>query len=387
MIASPFSASYLGTADTMESVIQTAALHSWRAMNVLVTTCHTASLADFAVYYHCVHQAFNCPAAGILARQSAEQLAQQPWPGPGFSWHTHLVDQAGVLAWVSKQRAAADLVPVCPPAQLDAFDEALYQQVRSLPVQPAPSHRGLLVHVTRYLRLRQPSPTASRYLYALLAHWPEVPIPEAGGPPLLLGLTDGLAAELLVLIRAHQTGIHHPIIGARVEQGLRYLLALKRDVDFLEQQYSVFPYQVDAHVPDGTFSAELSWRRGDVGQAWLLYEAQAILHDRELVNIAELVGLNTLMRKNLSSNLVVDSGFYQGAAGVAQLYGQLYRSSGQSAYCNAYYYWLSRTQDLLTAPQAPAQDENKLLSGLVGAALVLLAAAKTATPNWRDVLV
>jgi len=399
MLSSPlFAAARPGLVVPAGPAVQAAALHSWRTAHALLAAHQAAGLApaqlaDFAVYYHCVYQAFGCSEHGALAQQLAEQLAQLPWPGPGRPWAAAQVDQASALAWLSAQRAAAGLPAACPPAQLAALDEALYQEVQGLHTPPAARRRGLLVRVARYLRLRLPVPTAAPYLHALLAHWPAVPAPATAEQPLRLGLADGLAAELLVLIRAQQAGVAAPGLAARVAQGLRHLLALKRDVDFLEQQYAVFPDQVHTLAPEGTFSAELSWRCGDGGQSWLLYEAQTILHDPELANMAELLGLNTLLRTSIPATGVVGPGFYQGAAGVAELYAQLYRRSGQPAYRRAYHHWLGRTQELLVpalataAPLAATPGEAAPLGGLLGTALVLLTAAKETTPQWQAILV
>jgi len=369
------------------------ALRRWQRMHTLLASGGAAEppqakLADFAVYYHCVHQAFDQPADEALAQRLAQQLVRQPWPAPDAPWSTYQVDQASALAWLSAHRAAGGLPAFCAPERLAALDKALYQAVRDLPDPSAPLRRSLLVGVGRYLRLRLPDPAAAYYLNALVAHWPEWPPQGAeAAPALSLGLADGLAAELFVLLRAHRAGVRHPNIEARVRQGLQRLLRLRRDVDFLAGQYSVFPYQARASTLEGEFSSELSWRCGDAGQSWLLYEAQAILQDQELAKIAELVGLNTLLRTDVAATNVREAGFYQGAAGVAQLYRQLYCASGLPAFRTASHHWLDRTHDLLTAPLAAAQAEQKLLGGLTGVSMVLLSAATENIPDWSSLLV
>lgn len=383
------------TAVRTAEAVQAAVLPSWQAVHKRLTACDTTdlapiSLANFAIYFYCVYQAFGRPADGTLTQQLAQRLVAQPWPAPASPWTAQQVDQACALAWLDTQYAAAGLVPVCPPAQLAFLDEALYQQARLLLAQSTPDCRRTLVRVARYLRLRLPAPTAGRYLHALLASWPQV-LPAEETQPLLLGLVDGLAAELLGLMYLHKAGVQHSTIEARVQQGVRSLLAVKRGVDFLAQHYSVFPYQVCAPAQEGAFSAGLSWQRGDLGPAWVLYEAQAMLHDSELANMAELVGLNTILLTSVPATEVVCAGLYCGAAGVAQLYAQLYRTSRQPAYRTAYHFWLGRTQELLpsalAATSAVLATEDKIAGGLVGIGLVLLTAAKDLAVNWEAVMI
>jgi hypothetical protein len=168
------------------------------------------------------------------------------------------------------------------------------------------------------------------------------------------------------------------------------LLTLRHPVDFAEQHYAVFPYQVHRATGVASFSAELSWRRGDLGQAVLLYEAQDLLQDAELANIAELVGLNTLLRTTIPATQVTSSLLGQGAAGVAYLYHKLFYASGQRpAYRQGYQFWLAQTQHWLGEELAAGFYEHRqgdLLDGLAGVGLVLLSALSGAQLRWDAVV-
>jgi hypothetical protein len=377
-----------------ELSVRTSARHSWEVVHALLASRNMDdltpnTLASFAVYYYCVYRAFRRPVDGRQAQLLSHYLAAQCQPEQSGHWLPHQVDQACALAWLSTHYPRAGLTEVSSAVQLARLDDALYQEAQRILNQPRANQRDTLVRLARYLGLRRQVPVARRYQDSLLSNWPEL-VTDTTHTPLQLGLADGLAAELLVLIRAYKNGVQHANVEACVKHGLRYLLAKKRGVDFLEHKYSVFPDQVSDSLCTSSFSAELSWRRGDVGQAWLLYETRDMLHDKELTDIAELVGLNTLLRTSVQDTGVVSAEFYQGAAGIAHLYAQLYQTSNQVAYRTAYHFWLLRTQELLRTELPTmlqtSNHENKLLEGLVGTGLVLLTAFNTPV-SWEAILV
>ena len=360
-------------------------LGSWQAVHDrLAVDLARANPAGGAVYAYCVHQAFGTAATRIWAQQRAARLAAQPWPEPGRRWTLPQLDQACALAWLAAHFSAAGLPPICAAGQLAEFDCQLFQQAQAALADFQPRARGLLVRVIRYLTLRLPAATAARYLPLLVAQWPQMPPEE----PVLLGL-DGSAAELGALLRLYQAGLHHPTLQARLRQGIQELLASRRAVDFQQQHYAIFPYERAIPGHAARFSAELTWERGDLVQSWVLYEAQAVLRDTELAHIAELVGLSTLLRTSEPATTITSGWFYDGAAGVAQRYAQLYHASGLPAFRAAYQTWLSRTQELVPSLVATAPavlnptTERGCLSELVGVGLVLLAAVKSLKVDWE----
>lgn len=365
-----------------EPAVQLVVERSWQSAHQRLMACHAAgmspaSLADFAVYVHCVCQAFGRAEDTALAKILTQQLVTQPWPQAGCRWTVFQIKQACALAWMHARGAVA--VPA-------GLDETLHHEAQYILAQGEPGYHVLLIHLIRYLGLRLPAPNAARYLQALLAQWPTSHAhPRADN--FLLDL-DALAAELLTLIWVHKIGLPDPVIPVRVRQGVRQLLASRRAVDFQEQHYSVFPYQLCLLKNDGKFSAELNWCRGDARQALLLYEAYTILQDKELVRIAELVGLNSTLRTSVAATEVRSVDFCHGAGGVAQLYSRLYIASGQQAYRIAYQFWLRRTQELLPAEAAPLPppSDAELLAGQVGVALVLLTATQRNATGWESLL-
>lgn len=364
------------------------ALHpeqSWQQVHQLLAgrygqATSIAELGGLSVYYHCVHQAFGRAQDAARAQQLFGQLVQQlVLPG-----HPGQLDHACTAAWLST-RLPAPGAGTGHPASLVVLDNLLHQRAQQLLLTPTAGSRWHRLRVLRYFTLRAPGePTAGSWA----ALWPLAGPATPPSPP-TLGLAQGLSAELLTLIKLHRAGLPQADVLEQVRQGVRYLLATRRGVDFAEQQFAVFPYQVLPAGGEPLFDAELSWRQGDLGPAWLLYEAHALLHDAELARIAELVGLNTLLRTSLSATRVASSQFYQGAAGLAHLYRKIYHASGQQpAYQAGYAYWLAQTQHWLRQELATCYPvrEADLLHGLSGVGLVLLAAITGPTPEWDDVL-
>jgi hypothetical protein len=374
------------------------ALPSWQQVHrLLAARAHAAlgpvELVGLSSYYFCVYESFStAPDAALAQRllgQLAAQLAEQPlghWPAPYF-------DYARAVAWLGPRLAAHGFaVPAAGPL-LARLDQELSRQAQLWHRQPDTLRRPAFFRALRYAALRHPAPAAAEALHYLLAppllegptlRWPP------GEQPLALGLGGGLAAELLVLIGLARGAAPAPALLRYVREGVQQILALKRAIDFPEQHYGLFPYQVHAPHREPTFSTELSWRRGDMGQALLLYHASELFGDAELAKIAELVGLNTLLRTTGPVTHVASAGFEQGAAGVAHLYGRLYRTSNfLPKYRQGYLAWLGETQRWLTqelAANSHPQPAGTLPAGLAGSGLVLLAAATGISHDWDAIL-
>jgi hypothetical protein len=342
-----------------------------------------AALAGLAVYFYCAYYATGQPADGRWAQYLARQLAaSMDWPTENQAWSAAQLEQASALAWLEAQSKAVALPSPALPAQLAGFDKLIYKYAQSLLAQAEPGSRQHLVRSARYLSLRPPASTAGHYHAALLAAWPGLPAGRID-----LSLASGLAGELLCLMQAGQ------VAEVPIYQGLRCLLASRRDTDFLARHYAIFPNQLWGESPTGTFDEELSWSRGDAGQALLLYEAHVQLHDPELRTIAELVGLNTTLRNNSATTSITHAGFYRGAAGLAQLYKRLFQISGHPAYRVAYEHWLKCTQQLLWPDWPPLNHlasipiEEGLFNGIIGVGLVFLSACHNNALSWEAILV
>ncbi|WP_125916805.1 hypothetical protein [Hymenobacter coccineus] len=347
-----------------------------------------------------MYKAFGQSSAAVVAqrlfKQTFAQLVGQLLPAPAMpmtrAWSADQLEQACAAAWLGARFTAAGLSSA--PALLTTLDPLLQREALRLCSQPEPASRRSFSRILRYFSLRLPD--ARSHLVSLLdpsrmAVILPVPTLSAVPEPLQLGLDDGLASELLLLIELYQAGLQDDVIVRRVREGIQYLLALRRDVDFLEQKYSVFPSSVHPYFQEATYGAALGWPKGDLGQVLLLYEANRLLGDNELAKIAELIGLNTLLRTSREATDVIGAQFYQGAAGVAHLYRRLYQVSGQVAYREGQYFWLDRTQiwldqELASGSYSYEHRKGNLSHGLVGIGLVLLCEVAGMEWNWETSL-
>lgn len=337
------------------------------------------ALGALALYHHCVAKALDLDPRTARAQRWRTHLATRLLPWPSYPWPLAYLDQACLLAWLVADGSAD------APGLLASLDHRLAQQGQRLLEGPDASNRHLFFQVLRYFSLRLPDSAVQSLLRAVLTAWPGILTPA----PARLSLVHGAAAELLVCIRLAKAGMGATTLVPYVREGVRHLLTTKRPVDSSQQHYAIFPDETDQLAAAPSFSTELTWQRGDLGQALLLYEANALLGDPELVKFADLVGLHTLLRTTASATEVRGTSLYQGAAGVAHLYRQLHSYSSQAAYLKGYEFWLTHTCQWLPTEYsavtgAPATD--LLRYGLVGVGLVLLSASTGQELGWEAAL-
>lgn len=343
--------------------------------------CELSTVGALALYYHCVAKASRLDSDATRAQQWREQLTDLLLPPPLPPWLSTYLDQVCLLAWLMADSLPASLGQFAP------LDHAMEREGKYLLKRSDAESRQRFFQVLRYFSLRLPDPAPQLLLQTLLDAWPGALAPA----PALLSLVHGTAAELLVCLRLVKAGGGTAALEAYIREGVRHLLAAKRPVDSSQQQYAIFPDKAGQHQAEAQFSAELSWRRGDLGQALVLYEAHALLLDPELVKFAHLVGLYTLLRTTTATTEVQGISLYQGATGVAHLYRHLYRQSNLPAYLKGYEFWLDSSCQLLDSEGNAAATSPPLADplryGLVGTGLVLLSANTGLELGWEEVLI
>ncbi|MDO7888086.1 lanthionine synthetase LanC family protein [Hymenobacter cheonanensis] len=335
-------------------------------------------------YYFCVSQAFTIldEVAPLLLQQWQQLAAQLAQQARLNAWPAHHLDQACTAAWLAKQLTDSHL-----PAAADhllPLDAALLAQADRLHHRADHASRGCFFRILRYFSLRLMSTPDATALLRLLEMLPQFPAVAT------LGLADGLAAELLLLLRLHKTGIQHAALLPGLRSGVARLLNLRQQVDFSEGHYNAFPYHTPPDLSLVVLSGqELSWRHGDVGQSLLLYKFADELPNSELLPIAELVGLNTLLRTSWQSTQLTTSQVGQGTAGLAYLYQRLHRLSGHAAYRKGAAFWLERTHSLLQQELAAGfyhEPKGDIMHGLVGVGLVLLSSLVEEDLAWDSLV-
>lgn len=377
------------------------ALQSWQQVHGLLLARSypaptLAELSSLGSYHYWVYKLAQHPPALLTAQGLQAQLLLRLQQEARPPWSAELLDYACAAAALSQYLAAAGVATPQHGPFFATLDHALAQQAQRWSEEPATVSRAYFFQVVHYFSfsLRRSAAVATKGLQYLLGA-PTLASPALRGlyaptQALELGLDKGVAAGLLRLINLAQSGIQHQSVRAYVRTEVAQLLALKQDLDFTGQRYALFPYQVLGGTQEPAFSAELSWRRGDTGLALLLYKASQLFEDAELWKLAELVGLNTLLRTTPETTHIASSPFRQGAAGVAQVYQRLYLASKQlPKYYQGHLFWLQETQRWLHTELPAAyyqQRASTLREGLPGVGLVLLSAATGTSYAWEDSL-
>ncbi|RSK37516.1 glycoside hydrolase family protein [Hymenobacter metallilatus] len=369
---------------------------SWQQVHGFLTTyvgqaSSGLELCGLTMYYYHVYKFFGQAQDAALVRSVYEQLLANLRAAGPVSWGADELEQVRVVAWLTARLAQDGLLPTPSPAPLRHLDARLAQEAHRLQQQPGPTSTRNFIRILQYFSLRLPEPGAEASLYELLQAWPTSArqAERSVCPDLALSLTDGLAGELLLLLQLHKAGVTTVALEERLRTGIQQLLATRQEVDFSAGRYSVFPRVLLAPYQQAVFSAELTWAHGDLGHSWLLYEAHAVWQDAELARIAELVGLNTLLRTTASTTEVTTASFFQGSAGVAHLYRRLHGMSGHAAYRTGYLHWLGHTLAQL-AQELPYATESSFVAsmpfGLVGVGLLLLAEVADQKTDWDTLL-
>jgi lantibiotic modifying enzyme len=161
------------------------------------------------------------------------------------------------------------------------------------------------------------------------------------------GFYEGISGLLIALINLYNKGFREKRIIEIIRLGINYILSFRRDVDFDSGNHAMFPNKINGTDVEIEFSNELSWACSDLNQAILLYKSYPLLKDYNFLEIADLIGLNTLVRRDEKSTKVTNPYFIHGAAGVAQSYYYLYKLSNNQAYQTGYAFWIEKTTSLL----------------------------------------
>ena len=260
--------------------------------------------------------------------------------------------------------------------QLPLLDQHLHGKAQRLLRQESFREMYQATEISYYLSQRQSDPVARQYLGHLLAMMfpedkPDV-IRQFAGVNLPVDMEGWSGCLLMLVYVAFST--RNDQLKARIKEGIRYLISLRNEVDFSEKIYSYFP-SMTRPVSQRDVKDRLAWNDSDLAPTVLLYQASVLYQDSALARMAELTGLNTLLRMDRVYHSVNNASFYRGAAGIAHTYRTFYRVSAHEAYRGGYDFWTQRAIALLEKDfkkQRYDQREGELLQGMVGIALTLL---------------
>lgn len=168
------------------------------------------------------------------------------------------------------------------------------------------------------------------------------------------------------------------------------MLSFRRDIDFSEGIYSAFPDTISSGYAQSHFTNALTWQSGDLVHALVFYQAAEIFQDPQLENLANLIGLNTLLCTDEQTTQITDSSLEKGSAGLALLYHFAYLISKNTAYQHGCTYWLKYTLDHWTdnsSMTSPLPDTGVVKEGLLGIAFVLAYISYEKKNTWLEWLI
>jgi lantibiotic biosynthesis protein len=200
-----------------------------------------------------------------------------------------------------------------------------------------------------------------------------------------LSLSHGLSGMLLILMNAWEHSGQQPLIQHMVAEGVRFILHYRKDVDFANGIYNYFPSTVMENENKQIESNRLAWCYGDLNQVLLLNRAADLLQRDNYSRLAQLIGLQTLLRTDEKSTLANDSHFCHGSAGLAQYYKTLHQLTGNEGYRAGYEQWIEQTilhVEKELAAEKYAGKETNFLEGLVGVGLTLLSYVSGKELQW-----
>lgn len=202
-------------------------------------------------------------------------------------------------------------------------------------------------------------------------------------------LSHGLSGVLLVLLKAYERSAHKELIEKVVKGGIRFILKHKIDVDFSRNEYSFFPLVIARNANEIYAANRMTWESGDLNQVLLFYRAAHLFNDEALKRQADLIGMQSMMRRDELSTHISTAGFCNGAAGLAQYCKTLYRETGLEVYQEGYLYWIEKTILLLEEDLEKGRytgKEHELLDGSLGIAFVLLSYVSNTDLHWSRAL-
>lgn len=201
-----------------------------------------------------------------------------------------------------------------------------------------------------------------------------------------LGMAHGQSGFLYVLTETTRIAGNH-----------QWNESLKRKLEFVKncmdeersEKQSFFPSRIDAVTGKRRTSVRLGWCYSDLGPAWMFFNAGIYTGDRQLLEIADKVGMATTHRRDLEVTGLSNPYLCHGTAGVAHIYQQLFQVSGNPAYQQASEYWIGETitqLDALLQQERIEGDGGGILNGLAGIGLALLSFSTDKKLDWSKTI-
>ena len=202
-------------------------------------------------------------------------------------------------------------------------------------------------------------------------------------------LSHGLAGMLLIILEARPHLTNKAMADDLLLRGIRFIRKHQLYADYSAEEYSYFPLSISENATAIENRPRLAWCYGDLNQALLFYRAGKLFNNPELIQLADIVGLNAVMRKDLSATQVADPFFCHGSAGLAAFFNTLFEESGHIAYEQASQFWIGQTVDQLYTIRTTKSQPVKtcsLLEGYEGIILTLSTFLSQSKSDWSSML-
>ena len=191
-----------------------------------------------------------------------------------------------------------------------------------------------------------------------------------------MGIAHGLPGLLLILCEIHDKGIMQNAIKKVLYDGAKFILNFKRNQKLIKdkKEHSLYPSFINLKLKPN-YSNRLAWCYGDIGILFLLHRLHLTLNDDLFLKEAEELAELVCQRKSKKGNLIEESQFCHGTAGLAQMFLRLYQLTNIKKYKKLYDFWIKETLKLLDKEfETGTYDgrEGEVLEGYVGVGLVLL---------------
>lgn len=198
-------------------------------------------------------------------------------------------------------------------------------------------------------------------------------------------LSHGLCSVLLILLKAYPLIDQNQVCEKVIREGIRTIIKHELPVDFDNEEFSYFPGSFNPKKNEIFRFNRLAWCYGDLNVVLLLYRAGIILNDSRYTNIANRIGLKTVIRKKPVATHCINSHFCHGSAGLAQLYKAIYFETSNRVYKDAYENWINITLSYIDKEineNIYIANNAGLLEGWAGVALVLTDYLAETKLNW-----
>ncbi|WP_431217980.1 lanthionine synthetase LanC family protein [Puia sp. P3] len=199
-----------------------------------------------------------------------------------------------------------------------------------------------------------------------------------------LGYAHGLPAIIKVLdgVRDNEKS---DLMIRRLLEGLQEIVK-GADVTLAERRYYL-PRSIHrgaAEQYEHNWRPVLAWSNSDLNFSTLVYSIDARRGGAYLPQALDLAR-GTTDRRHESQTRVWDYRFNFGSAGVAQMYGRLYKETADPQLQEAYRFWIDESIRLYREPGKIKEHKLSLIDNLPGLYLVLLEYSNPAVAGWDKI--